>query len=514
MDPEENKQKPERTSDSIKKAGRGLLSITASKLYFIVAGYAVALALPRLLGSPEAFGLYATTVGSISVINNVMNIATIQTVSKRVSENIAKASTTLRQGLRLQLLVGCLLGGTIFFGAPILARDLLLDPLMEPYFRVVSVVLFSNALYATLVGFLNGSQLFQRQAALDITYTTLRSSCILGAASLGLGVIGALSGYSSAVVTLLLISFVVVGVGQPSKEFPVKKWLVLMAPLWLYHLSINLILLIDMLILKRNVAAIAIQAHETQAIAADIASRYAGFYKAVQQFAFVPYQLLIPVTFIVFPMVSKSISDRDIKSTRDMIREAMRFSLLACLAIASPIAGAASGVMRIAYPEEYLAGSGALSILTIGIACFALFVICATLLNGAGRPALAAIIALIGLGIVVTGNVAFVRMVGIGERTLMAAATGTSLGTGFAMVAAAIAIYRSLGATLPFACFCRGLVAGLIGFATAYAIPCQNRLLSFMALFAGGMAYLAALFILREIRTSDVEMVRRIIRKS
>jgi stage V sporulation protein B len=513
-DREMNEQRPEQPSDSIKKAGRGLLSITASKLYFIVAGYAVALALPRLLGSPEAFGLYAATVSSISVINNVMNIATIQTVSKRVSENIAKASITLRQGLRLQVMVGGLLGGAIFFGAPFLAEDVLLDPLMVPYFRVVSVVLFSNALYATLVGFLNGNQLFQRQAALDMTYTTLRSTFILGAAALGLGVIGALSGYSCAVVTLLLISLFVVGIGKPSGEFPWKQWLGLMAPLWLYHLSINLILLIDMLILKRNVAAIAIQAHETQAVAADIASRYAGFYKAAQQFAFVPYQLLIPVTFIVFPMVSKAISDRDIKSTRDTIREAMRFSLLACLAMASPIAGAASGVMRIAYPEDYLAGSGALSVLTIGIACFALFVISATLLNGAGRATQAAIIAVIGLCIVVTGNIIFVRIVGIGEQTLIAAATGTSLGTSFALAAAVIAVYRSLGATIPFASLCRGLVAGFVGFSTAYIIPCQSRLLSFGALLAGGLAYVAALFILREIRSSDIETVKRIVRKS
>lgn len=509
-----NQQKPIQPSDSLQKAGRGLLSITASKLYFIVAGYAVALALPRLLGSPEAFGLYAATVSSISVINNVMNIATIQTVSKRVSESLANASTTLRQGLRLQLIVGGLLGGTVFFGARFLAEDLLLDPLMVPYFRVVSVVLFSNALYATLVGFLNGSQLFQRQAALDMTYTTLRSVGILGAAALGLGVLGALSGYSCAVVTLLFISLIVVGIGQPSKDLPWKQWLGLMGPLWLYHLSINLILLVDMLILKRNVAAIALLTHETQSVAADIASRYAGFYKAAQQFAFVPYQLLIPVTFIVFPMVSKAISDRDIKSTRNTIREAMRFSLLACLAMASPIAGAASGVMRIAYPEDYLAGSGALSVLTIGIACFALFVISATLLNGAGRQTQAAIIAVIGLCIVVTGNIIFVRLVGIGERTLIAAASGTSLGTGFALVAAVIAVYRSLGATIPPASLLRGLVAAIVGFSTAYAIPCENRLLSFAALLVGGLSYVIALFVLREIRTSDIETVKRILRKS
>ncbi|MBN1653888.1 MAG: oligosaccharide flippase family protein [Deltaproteobacteria bacterium] len=507
-------QQTKQPSESVMKAGRGLLSITASKLYFILAGYAVALTLPRLLGTPEAFGLYSATVSSISVINNVMNVATIQTVSKRISENLEQASTTLREGLRLQLLVGGVLGGTFFFAAPILAKNLLLDPLMVPYFRVVSIVLFSNALYATLVGSLNGRQLFQRQAALDMTYTTLRSTCILGAAALGLGVLGALSGLSCSVLILLVISLYVVGIGRPSNRLVWKRWLALMAPLWLYHLSINLILLIDMLVLKRTVAAIALAAGETPAIAADIASRYAGFYKAAQTFAFVPYQLLLPVTFIVFPMVSKTISDDDIVSTRNTIREAMRFSLLACLAIASPIAGAASGVMRLAYPVEYLAGSGALSVLTLGIACFALFVISATLLSGAGHPTAAAVIGIFSLCIVVTGNVSLLYLAGIGDQTLVAVATGTTMGTSFALVVSAYAVYRYLGATIALASLCRGLLAALAGFLTAYIVPSNTRLFSLAALVAGGLVYLAALFVLREIRQSDIEMIKRLARKT
>jgi O-antigen/teichoic acid export membrane protein len=96
----------ESSADRTRKAGRGVLSLTGSKLYFIIAGYAVQVLVPRLLGSPEEFGLFAATMGGISILNNVMIAATIQTVSKRISEDASAAETTLRQGLTLQLLVG------------------------------------------------------------------------------------------------------------------------------------------------------------------------------------------------------------------------------------------------------------------------------------------------------------------------------------------------------------------------------------------------------------------------
>ena len=56
------------------------------------------------------------------------------------------------------------------------------------------------------------------------------------------------------------------------------------------------------------------------------------------------------------------------------------------IAIAAPVSGAADGVLRLAYQPEYLAGSQALSVLAPGMACFALFVIGATILSGAGMP--------------------------------------------------------------------------------------------------------------------------------
>ena len=84
------------------------------------------------------------------------------------------------------------------------------------------------------------------------------------------------------------------------------------------------------------------------AVAGENAQTLVGYYRAAQTFAFVPYQLILSMTFIVFPMVSRALASNDEDAARRTIQGALRFSMLALLAIACPIAGASDGVMRIA----------------------------------------------------------------------------------------------------------------------------------------------------------------------
>ncbi|MCZ7685755.1 MAG: hypothetical protein M5U28_46040 [Sandaracinaceae bacterium] len=155
----------------------------------------------------------------------------------------------------------------------------------------------------------------------------------------------------------------------------------------------------------------------------------------------------------------------------------MRFSLLVLLAIGAPIGGAAAGVMRIAYPEPYLAGAGALGVLIFGQVAFALFVIGATILTGAGRPLPAAIIALVSLVVVLVATRLAIGHAGLEDnRALAATALGTSAGTAVALLAVGFTVYKSFGAFLPIASALRGLFAGAAGFAAARVIPHETAL--------------------------------------
>jgi stage V sporulation protein B len=505
--------------DGARRAGRGILSMSGSKLYFVIAGYAVQLLMPRLLGSPEAFGFFATGMSLVSILNNVLIAATIQVVSKRISEDSTHAPQTLRQALIVQLVIGLGFASLLLVGAEPLASRVMLDPLLTPLFRWSALVVFSYALYAALIGALNGSQNFLGQAKFDVTYTTLRSGGMLGAAALGFGAVGAFGGFALAAVLVLVAAVAVVGLGKPGAAFsgtavesPWRKWVALMAPLWLYQLCLNIVLQIDTSLLKRTVAELTIAAGTSPTAAAELASRYVGFYRAAQTFAFVPYQLILSVAFVIFPMVSEATSLGREDHARSYIQGALRFSLLVLLAIAAPIAGASESVLRLVYPSSYLAGGSALAMLSVGMVCFALFVIGATIMSGAGRPGVAASIASVAVVIVLIGNVTLVRMAGVGERTLLAAASGTTLGTVLALIAIGVAVYLRFGAFIPPLTAARSLISGACGFGVARVLAGESKLAALIALVAGGLCYVIALVATRELGRAELQAIERVVR--
>ncbi len=506
---------PEASDDGeTRRAGRGLFAIAGAKIYFIITAYSIQLALPRILGSPEAFGLYAAALSAVSMLNMILIAATIQSVSKFVSEDEKASPALLRQGLRIQLGLGGLLAGALFLAAPPLSA-FLRDDALVPLLRAASVVVFAYAVYAAVVGSLNGRRLFGHQARLDMGFSTLRTMGILGGATLGIGALGAMAGFAAAALCIMLISLVVVGrelVRKTDAEpLPLKRWFAFMAPIWTYQAFLNGCLQIDVQVLKKVVAELALGTGATAAEAATTASTQVGFYRAAQTFAFVPYQLILAMTFVIFPLISRATAAGDAEAARRTIRGSMRFSLLVLLSVAAPVAGAADGVMRVAYPEEYLAGAPALGVLVFGLVAFALFVIAATVLSSSGRPGLAAGIAAIALGVVVVANWFFIHEAGAGGAVLVAAASATTLGTTIACLLAGGAVFVSFKAFIPLATVVRGLLAGAIGFAVADYVPHETRLMAVVALAAGFVAFGLALVSLREVRGDDLRTARSIL---
>ncbi len=503
------------SSEDARRAGRGLVSIAGAKGYFILSSYAIQLLLPRIFGEAKEFGLYSATMSGVSILTNVLIVATIQSVSKFVSEDESRAEVTLRQGLRIQALVGGTLALALFALAPAIAK-LLLDGQLTRLVRIASVVVFAYALYAAVVGSLNGRHWFAKQARLDVTFSTLRVVGILGGAALGFGAMGAVAGFATAATTIVTISLIWIGFGKagmPGEKIQRRRWIGFMAPIWTYQICLNGILMIDLQVLKRTATEIAFASAVTGQAAVDLANQYVGYYRAAQTFAFVPYQLIISMTFIVFPMISRATSIGNREAAQSTIQHAMRFSLLLLLLVAAPTSGAAEGVMRLAYPSEYLAGAPALSILVFGVVAFALFAVAATAISGAGKPSVAAMIAGVSLLVVVVANRVLLMQAGLGDQMLQAAATGTAIGMVVALLLSAWVIRRSFGVFIPVITWARAALASVAGYAAAAAVPHDSALMALLALGAGFLSALAVLVVARELTLDDWYAVRRIVRR-
>jgi stage V sporulation protein B len=500
------------SSEDARRAGRGLVSIAGAKAFFIVSSYAVQLLLPRIFGEAKEFGLYAATMSGVAILTNVLIVATIQSVSKFVSEDEARAEVTLRQGLRVQTLVGGVFAVGLFLMAPMIA-DLLLDEQLTRMLRVASVVVFAYALYAAVVGSLNGRHLFAKQARLDMTFSTLRTAGILAGAALGFGAIGAVAGFAAASAGILSISLIWIGFGRRGAPIPLRRWLGFMAPIYAYQICLNGILMVDIQVLKRTATELAFASGVTGQAAVDLANQYVGYYRAAQTFAFVPYQLIISMTFIVFPMISKATSIGNQEATRTTIQHAMRLSLLLLLLVAAPTSGAAEGVMRLAYPSEYLAGTSALAILVFGVAAFALFAVAATAISGAGKPSIAALIAAVSLLTVFVANRVLVLRAGLGMEALRAAATGTTIGMVVALLLSAWVTYKSFGVFIPVLTWLRAALAGLSGYWVAAAVPHGSAWMTIVAVLLGFVSAVVVLVITRELGNDDWRALRRVARR-
>ncbi len=487
-------------------AGQGAVLIAGAKVYFILASYGVALSLPRLLGSPEAFGLYSTALSGVSILNNVLIASTIQSVSKFTSESSDDRSV-LRQALVRQAFLGGGLALTLFLVAPLLSR-VLFDAKLVPLLRVASVVVFAYALYATLVGHLNGGHRFGAQAKLDATFTTLRTIGIVGGAAIGLGAIGAMAGFAAAATAIMAWALWVVGTGQRGTPLPLRRWLAFVVPIWTYQLCLNGLMQLDLQILKRTAAELALQSGMDAMAASSTASAYVGVYRGAQTFAFVPYQLSLALAFVVFPLIARATSTGDAVAARRTIRAAFRVTAMLTLSVAAPIAGAADGVLRIAYPETYVAGAGALGVLVMGMVAFSLFVIGATILSSAGKPAWAATIAAATVATLVAVVRLLISRVGLGEQTLQATATGTVISMVAALFLVGVAVFAQFRALISVTTAVRVLVAATIAFFAARWFPHTTPIAAIGALFAGFVSYwLVALFV-REIQADDVRAVR------
>ena len=498
------------TGDDSRRAGRGLLWVTGAKVFFVVSSTVIWAILPRIFDDEAVFGLFAVAFGFASIITAVLISSTLQTVSKLVSENEERAPAVLRQGLRIQLVVGSVVGSLLFFGAPLLVRWWFEDQAFVPILRLAGAVAVAYALYATLVGYLNGQRRFDRQAQLDMTFGVLRSVGILGGAALGAGAFGAFGGFSAASGIILVVALAFVGWGAPGEGLPARRWLTFLVPIMAYQAALNGLLQIDLQVLHGTVAGMATE----QGIEApeELAARLSGFYRAAQMFAFVPYQLILSVTLVVFPMISRATSIGDEQAARSYVRNALRFSFLVLLSIATPIAGSARGVLGVVYTDSYLLGSSALQILVFGQVAFALFVIASTIVAGGGRPMRSASVALFAVIVVVVAVYAGVRIAGLhGDRPLVATAIGTSIGTSVALLAVGTIVYRTFGTFLPPLSAVRGTVAGVAAFGCAHVIP-HDTVLGAMAALAGGFfAYGAVLVVLRELSANDLAILRRIL---
>lgn len=474
-------------------AGRGVIFLMVSKAYFIISGYAIHFGLARLLGK-ELFGLFGIVNTVVGILNAVLITGTIQMVSKFVSQDEKKSGAVLKSALQLQVLVGGGLFALYYLSAPLSAR-FFKDQGLIPYFRLSGLIVICYAFYAIYMGYINGRRKFGLQACLDMGYSTLKMTLMLCLVAAGIGVAGAIGGFALAAFSLLVIAMFVVGRRPGHGSFSKGALFNFEAFIMFFALIMYLLLQTDLWLLKR------LSPH-------DISYIRAAYYYAAQKIAFIPYQAIIAITFVLFPYVSRLSFIDDKIRLKEYIRQALRYSLIILVGLAALLSANSPGMIRILFPAGYEAGGPALSLLVFGIVFFSLLYINATIISGSGRPAHSLLIALGTWVVDILLNYSFIPRFG-----MMGAASSTTAAMFLGLVVSAIYVKRRFGTYLSLASFLRVGAAGGAVAALSLIFPCRGFILV-AKLIALSLVYLGFLRLIGEIGKEDISRIKATLKRS
>ena len=496
-----------------RSAGRGGLAVTFAKVYFILLGLVQQWALPRVLGL-EGYGALSRVLSMASIAYNPVTTTSIQGVSRAITQaSPVDQPAVVRRVLSVHAAFAVLLSAAFFLLAPVLGEATGASHVLRGL-QILSAVMLLYGLYTPLIGVLNGQRRFLLQAGLDMTAATLRTTgLIVGALSFskGFGVEGATTGFVLSALAVLLFALSVVGIGRRGVGgLSVGAHLQFVAPILFGQVLLNLLLQADLQLLGR----FATQAATSANLPASAADSLVGAYRQTQLFSFLPYQILIALTFILFPMLAGAVHAGDHEAVKRYVKTGVRLAMLIAGAMVTVTAGLSGPLLTLIFSAESARlGARALELLAIGFGVFAIFGVLTAVLNSLGRERYSVLIT--GLAVALVAILCFVRVRGgeLGEPLLIRTAQATTTGLFVAALGAALLVHRVAGAVVAPLTFVRVVASLAAVVVVAHQLPAPGKMMTLVYAACLPLAYIVLLLLSRELSKADLELVRAVLRR-
>ncbi|WP_394832575.1 lipopolysaccharide biosynthesis protein [Pendulispora rubella] len=519
--PSASKQDEPQAGQGARAVGRGGLAVLGAKAYFILLGFVQQTALKYAIGM-AGYGALSRVLAPANIINNVIVSSSTQGVSRAVAGGGKRQDEAFRATLRVH--VPLAIGLAVLFAllSPTYAAFQKSPHIARPL-RIVACVVAIYGVYAPLVGSLNGRAMFTRQAALDTIFATLRTVGLIGvgwffATRFGAGVEGAVLGFVIAALLIVPMALFWSGTGRtPEAEGAPEvprgmAYLAQLLPLALAQLFANGLMQADIAVLGRFLSSGALDSGLTGAAAASSSDEWVAVYRFCQFFAFLPYQLVLSIAQILFPMVARAHAENDREAVRRYVERGARISALACGLFVAVIVALPASVLGVAFGSVVSErGAGTLRILVIGQGAFTLFGIGTTVLASLGKERLSATLSFVLLALLAGSVWVASSHATYGEPQLRATALSTSVTLGIGLLAMAVAVRRYSGAFIPFATFLRALGGIALAYVAGLFLPRLGWLLTPVAAGVVAIAYVALLAVTGELKSADRDMVLSLI---
>jgi stage V sporulation protein B len=463
---------------------RGTVYITISTIVFVFSSYLINIILGRVLG-PAGYGIYGVIITLMTTINLTQTSGLPLAVSKFIASDEKNADSILKSGLILQI-ISTLIASLLFLALTEPLAHLLKDESLAPYIQLSAAVFPLYGIYSIYMNYYNGLHKFRTQALMNIVYSIAKLVSVLMLVYF-FHVYGAIVGFIiSPFIALLFWTHIPKGVRQ---HFSYKKLIFFSLPLIGLAIFSTLLQSIDLLFTKALLHS----------------NTSTGFYTAGQNISKIPFYCVTALASVLFPSISRSISEKSEDKTKNLIVKSIRFTLLILLPIILMIAVTSTQLMDLFYSSAYESGAAALSILIIGIGFFTIFTILTTIISSSGSPYKA--FWLSGIGVLLTSFLCYIL---IPLKGIEGAATATTISTFLITILSAIIVYKQFKVLVNLKSTVKIFFAALIisGIAKFIVLPVLLLPLLYIVLV---FLYVFILFILKEISEEDIKLVKSLL---
>ncbi|MGH7272137.1 MAG: lipopolysaccharide biosynthesis protein, partial [Polyangiaceae bacterium] len=427
--------------DAAQVAGRGGIAVLGAKVFFLIVGF-VQQPLLRLAVGIGDFGGLAQALVVANTVNNVVIASGTQGVSRAVAGAPGHEPDALRAAMRVHVPIAVLVAAAMAVAAPAYASFEHAEDVVAPLL-VLAMVALLYGLYAPVIGYLNGSKLFGRQAALDVTFAILRTVGLVGVGyafvTRGLsGVLGTTVGWVAAAACIVPLAARSTGlhrvlVPETTRSSAIgavptsRAYLSMLLPIAGAQLCTSVLLQIDIALLGRFLSQSAATALAGGAQREAVKS-FIAIYKECQTFAFLPYQLLFSVTLVLFPMLARARAEKDEASVRAFVLRGARLAALFGGLLVGVIVALPESMLSFAYGQADAArGADVLRVMALGEGAFAMLGIATTVLTSLGRERTAAVLTLGAVLAVTAACCALVPGATFGHEQLVRSALATAV---------------------------------------------------------------------------------------
>jgi stage V sporulation protein B len=490
-------------------AGRGGIAVAVAKAYFLVIGLLQQVLLTRVLGT-AAYGALSTALSISAVIYNPIVTTSIQGVSRTVARAPeADRPFAVRRVLSIHAAMALPVSlAFIAFAGPLV--EWIHAPHLVAPVRILGGVLFFYSLYAPLIGVMNGARRFVWQAGFDMAYATLRTLLMIGGAYVftrgaSSGVTGATTGFALAACFVCVAAITLTGIGRKGAASPSPRtYLAFIGPVFAGQILLNLLQQADLTLLRYFSAGAALDQH----LPADAADALVGAYRATQLFCFLPYQLLLSITFVLFPLLAKAHQDERMQDVRLYVMTGVRLALIIAGMMVAVISGLSGPLLRLVFPSDIAThATEAMQLLALGFGAFAIFGILTTVLTSLKAERASAGTTAVAFALVVSLGAGLLRNQTFGAGLLMRTAIATSVGLVLATLVAAVLVKRIAGGVVASQSLARTVLATALTIAVGRYWSPPTKVMTLVAASTLVAVHVGVLVVTRELTKGDWQQI-------